>query len=123
MNFGCGSSREHAPQAIYRAGFRAVIAESFAEIFFGNCTTLGIPCVTATSEDIATLAAAVEADPQIEITVDVEKARVFYGDTNFTVHIPETAQDALVSGRWDPIGELLDNGFKVDACIEDLKVV
>ena len=123
VNFGCGSSREHAPQAIYRAGFRAVIAESFAEIFFGNCTTLGIPCVTATSEDIATLAAAVEADPQIEITVDVEKARVFYGDTNFTVHIPETAQDALVSGRWDPIGELLDNGFKVDACIEDLKGV
>ena len=123
VNFGCGSSREHAPQAIYRAGFRAVIAESFAEIFFGNCTTLGIPCVTATSEDIAALAAAVDADPQIEVTVDVEKARVFFNDINFTVHIPETAQDALVSGRWDPIGELLENCPKVDARIQELAVV
>lgn len=120
VNFGCGSSREHAPQAIYRAGFRAVIAESFAEIFFGNCATLGIPCVTGTSEDIAALSAAIDADPSIEVSVDVEKARVFYGDKNFTVHIPETAQDALVNGRWDPIGELLENADKVDACLEKM---
>ena len=120
VNFGCGSSREHAPQALYRAGFRAVIAESFAEIFFGNCTTLGIPCVTATSEDIATLSAAIEADPTLKVTVDVEKARVFFGEQNFTVHIPETAQDALVNGRWDPIGELLENASKVDACLEKM---
>lgn len=120
VNFGCGSSREHAPQALYRYGFRAVIAESFAEIFFGNCATLGIPCVTATSEDISELAAAVEADPSLEVRVDVEKARVFFGDKNFTVHLPETAQDALINGRWDPIGELLDNGDAVDAKMREL---
>jgi 3-isopropylmalate/(R)-2-methylmalate dehydratase small subunit len=76
--------------------------------------------VTATSEDIATLGAAIEADPQLEVKVDVEKARVFFGDSNFTVHIPDTAQDALVSGRWDPIAELLENAEKVDVCLEKM---
>lgn len=120
VNFGCGSSREHAPQALYRAGFRAVIAESFAEIFFGNCTTLGIPCVTAASEDIAELYRVLDANPRTEVTVDVERARVFYDDVNFTVHIPETAQDALIHGRWDPIAELLENADKVDACLDQM---
>lgn len=115
INFGCGSSREHAPQAIYRAGFRAVIAQSFAEIFFGNCITLGIPCVAATAEDIDAIVAAVEADPTIEIKVDVEKCRVFYGDENCTVHIPDSARDALLSARWDPIGELLDGASDIEA--------
>jgi len=108
-NFGCGSSREHAPQALYRFGFRAVIAESFAEIFFGNCTTLGIPCVCATADDIATLAAAVEANPALEIKVDLGAQRVFFGDQNFTLVIPDTALEALTSGKWDPIAELLEN--------------
>ena len=94
-NFGCGSSREHAPQALYRFGFRAIIAQSYAEIFFGNCTTLGIPCVCATAEDIAKLAAAVEADPTIQVTVDVEKNRVFYGEENFTVVMPELSRVAM----------------------------
>src|ERR1700749_4045014 len=69
-NFGCGSSREHAPQALYRFGFRAIIAESFAEIFFGNCTTLGIPCVTASAKDIQFLANEIERNPKLEVTVD-----------------------------------------------------
>ena len=112
INFGCGSSREHAPQAIYRAGFRTVIAQSFAEIFFGNCCTLGIPCVAATQEDIEKIASAIEADPSLKITVDVEKCRVFYGDENCTVHIPDAARDALLSARWDPIGELLDGELR-----------
>lgn len=120
VNFGCGSSREHAPQALYRAGFRAVIAESFAEIFFGNCSTLGIPCVAATSEDIAELEKVLQEEPATEVTVDVEKSRVFYKDTNFTVHIPDTARDALINGRWDPIGELMDNANQVDACLEKM---
>ncbi|MCB1224265.1 MAG: 3-isopropylmalate dehydratase small subunit [Verrucomicrobiales bacterium] len=114
-NFGCGSSREHAPQALYRFGFRAIIAESFAEIFFGNCTTLGIPCVCATAEDIAELAAAVEADPKVEIKVDLEAQRVFFGERNFTIVIPETAREALTSGKWDPIAELLENKAAVHA--------
>jgi len=107
-NFGCGSSREHAPQALYRYGLRAVIAESFAEIFFGNCVTLGIPCVTATTADVQKLAAIIEAHPETEIRVDVDKCRVFFGDQNFTVHIPDTARDALLAGQWDPIAELLE---------------
>jgi 3-isopropylmalate/(R)-2-methylmalate dehydratase small subunit len=107
-NFGCGSSREHAPQALYRFGFRAVIAQSFAEIFFGNCTTLGIPCVMASAEDIAKVAAAVEVNPAIQVTVDVENKRVIYGDDSFSVNIPATAHEALISGKWDPIAELLE---------------
>jgi len=107
-NFGCGSSREHAPQALYRFGFRAVIAQSFAEIFFGNCTTLGIPCVCASAEDIARIAAAVEANPKLEVTVDVAKQEVRFGDQTAKVSLPATAHDALTSGRWDPIGELLE---------------
>src|SRR5436190_9487598 len=77
-NFGCGSSREHAPQALYRYGFRAIIAESFAEIFFGNCTTLGIPCVYASGADIAVLAKEIERNPQLEVTIDVEHKRVSF---------------------------------------------
>lgn len=107
-NFGCGSSREHAPQALYRFGFRAVIAESFAEIFFGNCTTLGIPCVMVTAEDIAKVAAAVAVNPALQVTVDVVSNRVTYGDESFSVKIPSTAHEALVSGKWDPIAELLE---------------
>ena len=115
VNFGCGSSREHAPQAIYRYGFRAVVAESFAEIFFGNCTTLGIPCAVATASDMQKLRAAVENDPAIAVTVDVDKNRVFYGSENFTVVIPDTARDALVSGKWDPIADLLEGESAVAA--------
>ncbi len=115
VNFGCGSSREHAPQAIYRYGFRAVVAESFAEIFFGNCTTLGIPCAVATASDMQRLRAAVEKDPQITVTVDVDKNRVFFGDENFTVNIPDTARDALISGKWDPIADLLEGESSVAA--------
>ena len=115
INFGCGSSREHAPQAIYRAGFRAVIAQSFAEIFFGNCSTLGIPCVAATAEDIEAISRAIEEDPSLELTVDVEKCRVFYGENQFLVHIPDSAREALLSARWDPIGELLEGNDAIEA--------
>ncbi len=120
-NFGCGSSREHAPQALYRFGFRAIIAESFAEIFFGNSTTLGIPCLAATAEDIAALAAAIEADPATEIRIDIESLRVFHGDKNFPVHLPESAQGALVKGAWDPISELLAGEDAVSATAGELR--
>ncbi len=115
VNFGCGSSREHAPQALNKAGFKAVIAQSFAEIFFGNCGTLGMPCVAATAEDIEKLGAAVRANPDLKITIDVEKNRVFYGDENFTVHLPDSAREAFLSARWDPIGELLEGEADIEA--------
>ncbi len=121
-NFGCGSSREHAPQALYRFGFRAIIAESFAEIFFGNCTTLGIPCAVATASDIAVLAKEIERNPQLEVTVDLHEERVFFEDQDFTIVLPSTARDALTSGQWDPIAELLENKDAVAAKAKELGV-
>jgi len=107
-NFGCGSSREHAPQAIQKYGFRAVVAENFAEIFFGNCVTLGIPCLMAQREDIAKVAAAIAADPGLEVTIDVTGSAIRYGSTSIPATIRESARDALINGRWDAIGELLE---------------
>ena len=108
VNFGCGSSREHAPQALYRAGFRAVIAESFAEIFFGNSVTLGMPCVEATAESLRTLVAAIQSDPDAELTIDVENETVTVGGEVHQVVVRSTAKHALAAGRWDPIAELLE---------------
>jgi len=107
-NFGCGSSREHAPQAIQKYGFRAIVAENFAEIFFGNCTTLGIPCLSAKREDIAKVAAAVAADPTVEVVVDVARLEVRFGGQSVPATMRESARDALLNGRWDAIGELLE---------------
>jgi 3-isopropylmalate/(R)-2-methylmalate dehydratase small subunit len=107
-NFGCGSSREHAPQALQKFGIKAVIAEGFAEIFFGNSVTLGMPCLVASRQDIARIAAAVEADPAAEVEIDLEKQRVTFAGQSVPVSVRESARDALVHGRWDPIGELLD---------------
>jgi len=107
-NFGCGSSREHAPQAIAKAGFKAVIAENFAEIFFGNSTTLGMPCVTASREDIAKISAAVDADPQVEVTIDLLKLEARFAGHTVQIAQRESARDALINGRWDAIGELID---------------
>ena len=107
-NFGCGSSREHAPQAIQKYGFRAIVAEGYAEIFFGNSTTLGIPCVSASREDIQKLVAAVQTNPQTEIVVDVAAQEVRFAGNKIPVTIRDSARDALVNGRWDAIGELLE---------------
>lgn len=107
-NFGCGSSREHAPQAIQKYGFRAVIAESYAEIFFGNSTGLGIPCASASREDIAKIAAAIEKDPQTSVVIDVAKQEIRFAGQTVKASFRESARDALVNGRWDPIGELIE---------------
>ena len=124
VNFGCGSSREHAPQSLKKYGFNGVIAESFAEIFFGNSTTLAMPCVIATAADIAQLRDAIEADPATEITIDVENLRVrTSGGLDFPVTMPDSAREALVSGRWDPIQELLDNDAAIDAKARELHYV
>lgn len=119
-NFGCGSSREHAPQAIHKYGFRAMVAENFAEIFFGNSITLGIPCACAKREDIAKIAAAIEADPTLLVTVDVAAQEIRFGGQRVPVVIRESARDALVNGRWDAIGELLDGKAAVQAAAAKL---
>ncbi|HEY5724930.1 MAG TPA: 3-isopropylmalate dehydratase small subunit [Methylomirabilota bacterium] len=114
-NFGCGSSREHAPQALYRFGFRAVIAESFAEIFFGNCTTLGIPCLTAPMDDVLWLQRAIGRDPKQAVTVDVERQEVRVGDRVIPARIADGARNQLVSGAWNATGVLLDAGDAIEA--------
>jgi 3-isopropylmalate/(R)-2-methylmalate dehydratase small subunit len=112
-NFGCGSSREHAPQAIQKYGFRAIVAESYAEIFFGNSTTLGLPCATASREDIARVAAAIEANPALELVFDLEALELRFGSQSIKIGFRETARNALINGRWDPIGELLEGAVAV----------
>ncbi len=121
VNFGCGSSREHAPQSLRKYGFNGVIAESFAEIFYGNSTTLAMPCVLATAADIVTLRAAIEADPTTEVTIDVKDLKVrTSGGLEFSVKMPTSAREALLSGRWDPIQELLDNAKAITAKAKEL---
>ena len=123
-NFGCGSSREHAPQSLKKFGFNGVIAESFAEIFFGNSTTLAMPCVIASAADIAALRDAVENDPATTVTIDVDALRVrSSGGLDFAVTMPDSARDALVSGRWDPIQELLDSESAIEAKARELHYV
>jgi 3-isopropylmalate/(R)-2-methylmalate dehydratase small subunit len=119
-NFGCGSSREHAPQALYRYGFRAVIAESFAEIFFGNCCALGMPCVMATPENIKSLTKLINDVPETEVSIDVVNSEVCAGDLKFSVDIPAGAKEALTNGRWDPIAELQEAEESVNHLVNEL---
>jgi 3-isopropylmalate/(R)-2-methylmalate dehydratase small subunit len=107
-NFGCGSSREHAPQALYRHGFRAIIAESFAEIFFGNSTTLGMPCLVMDGRDIRSLASLIDEAPGTDVTIDVAGGQVGMADVTFPARLPDHAREALVNGRWDAIADLLE---------------
>ncbi|MCA9108480.1 MAG: 3-isopropylmalate dehydratase small subunit [Planctomycetaceae bacterium] len=108
-NFGCGSSREHAPQSLMRWGVKAIIGESFAEIFFGNCTSLGVPCVTAERPALEALAKLIQADPPLEINLDLQAKEVRYADIIVPVDIAASAHEALVSGQWDFLSQLLDN--------------
>jgi 3-isopropylmalate/(R)-2-methylmalate dehydratase small subunit len=112
--FGSGSSREHAPQAIKRAGFKAIIGESFAEIFFGNAIAIGLPAVTMAPEDLAVLFQAVEANPELEVEIDLVNKEVRFGGRTAPLFIREEAREALVEGLWDPIGELLEAGELLD---------
>ena len=124
VNFGCGSSREHAPQSLKKYGFNAVIAESFAEIFYGNSTTLAMPCVMASADDIGRLRDAVEAKPDTIITIDVQNLTVSTAcGLQFSVSMPESAQDALVNGRWDPIQELIENDAAINKTAKTLHYV
>ena len=106
-NFGCGSSREHAPQSILRAGYNAVIAGSFAEIFFGNSINLGVVCVIASDADRKIIASAIDIQPELEISIDVEDHKIWYGDQFVTCEIKPGARDSLLSGNYDPLDELL----------------
>jgi len=100
-NFGCGSSREHAPQALMRWGIDAIIGEGFAEIFAGNCLALGIPTVTADHETINALQQWVDDNPDGDIEVDVRAETVTYSDNEINVSVDRAQREALVEGNWD----------------------
>jgi len=108
-NFGCGSSREHAPQAMMRWGIKAVIAESFAEIFFGNCTSLGIPAVCAARADLERLAATIDANPAQDISIDLDGCTICCGNEEISCEMPDSARSALTSGQWDFLSQLLED--------------
>ena len=114
-NFGCGSSREHAPQALGRWGIKVFVGESFAEIFFGNCIALGIPCVTVSREDAEKLLAHAEQNPDDELRIDVKSGEVSTPSFSVSGSIPEGVRDAFLRGSWDATGLLLEKPEDVQA--------
>lgn len=114
-NFGCGSSREHAPQAISRRGIRAIVGESFSEIFFGNAVALGLPCVNISRVDAHALMDAIERRPQTEVVVDLVKGTVSAGDLTVESTMPAPAREAFMSGAWDATGLLRERPEDVRA--------
>ncbi|MEB3289878.1 MAG: 3-isopropylmalate dehydratase small subunit [Leptolyngbya sp.] len=119
-NFGCGSSREHAPQAIARWGIRGIVGESFAEIFFGNCVAIGVPCVTATAEAVTQMQRALTADPGLAVTLDLGNLVVGYGDQSVAVEMPEGVRQAFLAGTWDACGQLVTNADQINVTAQRL---
>ena len=123
QNFGCGSSREHAPQALMRWGISAIVGGSYGEIFFGNCLILGIPCMVTSQADLEWLQKAVERAPQQAVTVDVEKQEVRFGDRVITATIPDGPRNQLVGGTWDSTAVLLEAGQAIEATAKKLPYI
>ena len=112
-NFGCGSSREHAPQSLLRWGIKALIGESFADIFFGNCVALGMPCVTASEETVAALMEAVERDPAHDLVIDLEALTATYLGRTYAVDLPAGVRNQFLQGTWHGTRVLLDAGERI----------
>jgi 3-isopropylmalate/(R)-2-methylmalate dehydratase small subunit len=121
--FGSGSSREHAPQALLRRGFRAFVGGSFAEIFAGNCTALGLPCVTLADADLQALMDAVELDPTREVVVDLEAGAVSSGAGRYPASIPDGVRQQLLGGSWDATSVLLEAGDAIEGTAARLPYV
>jgi 3-isopropylmalate/(R)-2-methylmalate dehydratase small subunit len=113
-NFGCGSSREHAPQAIKRWGLDAVVAVSFAEIFFGNSLMIGLPCATVTEAEMKTLMSLADANPNLEFALDLAAGTLTAGDVKVAIGMPDSVRSALRSGDWDATALLLDRYEEVE---------
>jgi len=114
-NFGCGSSREHAPQGLFRRGIKAIVGESYSEIFRGNAAVIGLPCLTADRAQIEALQTVIEFDPQTAIEIDVSSGIITAGDLRFDAVLPPAMRDAFVSGQWNPTAMLLDRFEEVSA--------
>jgi 3-isopropylmalate/(R)-2-methylmalate dehydratase small subunit len=122
-NFGCGSSREHAPQAIAKWGIGAIVGESFAEIFFGNCVAIGIPCVTAEPSVTSQIQALLAENPQLQVTVDLDRMQVQCGEFTGTISMPEGARQMLTCGTWDACGQLVAQAEQIRATAANLPYV
>ena len=122
-NFGCGSSREHAPQSLMRWGIKAIIGESFAEIFSGNCTMMGIPTLLLTHKEIEDLMSFIERNPSEVISVDNEKEEVNYGDTKVKAKMNKSSRTALLEGTWDSTSLLLDGRDEIQKVSEKLAYI
>lgn len=122
-NFGCGSSREHAPQALQRWGIGAVVGEGYSEIFFGNSMQMGLPCLTVSHDEIERLMAAVEAEPAMTVEVDVVGLTVRAGERRLDATMPPSAHEALVTGLWDGTGLLLADFDRVKSLSDTLPYV
>jgi 3-isopropylmalate/(R)-2-methylmalate dehydratase small subunit len=123
QNFGCGSSREHAPQALMRWGISAIVGGSYGEIFFGTCTTNGIPCLAAEPADVAWLLREVEKHPREVLELDVERQEVRFLGRTIRARIPEGARNQLVTGSWNAMGVLLDAGEAIERTARTLPYV
>jgi 3-isopropylmalate/(R)-2-methylmalate dehydratase small subunit len=123
QNFGCGSSREHAPQALMRWGISAIVGGSFGEIFFGNCVMLGIPCLRASQEDLEWLQKAIGRSPQEPVAVDVDKQEVRFGDRVIKATVPDGPRNQLVNGNWDSTAVLLEAGAAIETTARKLPYV
>ena len=119
-NFGCGSSREHAPQAIARWGIRALVGESFAEIFLGNCVAMGIPCVTASADGVVALQQAVAQTPAMKVTVDLNEMTVRAGDLSVPVSMGAGSRQMFLQGTWDACGQLVGQAEAIARTAADL---
>jgi 3-isopropylmalate/(R)-2-methylmalate dehydratase small subunit len=122
-NFGCGSSREHAPQALLRWGIKALIGESFADIFFGNCVALGMPCATASAADVAALMQAVEEDPAQDLTIDIDALTASYRGKTYPLQLPAGVRSQFLAGTWDGTRVLLDAGDRIQQTAAHLPYV
>jgi 3-isopropylmalate/(R)-2-methylmalate dehydratase small subunit len=122
-NFGCGSSREHAPQSLLRHGFRAFVGGSFAEIFAGNCTALGLPCLVLAPDDLEALMDAVEARPDQTVTVDVGARSVACDVGVFAAQIPDGTREQLLEGSWNATSVLIDAGDAIERTAQRLPYV
>ena len=122
-NFGCGSSREHAPQGLARFGIKAIVGESFSEIFLGNAAVLGMPCFSADHASIETLQAAVERTPALTIDASVDTGTVSAGDLRIPASLPAALRDSFLTGQWNPTAMLLDRFEAVRVVSEKLPYI
>jgi 3-isopropylmalate/(R)-2-methylmalate dehydratase small subunit len=119
-NFGCGSSREHAPQAIAKWGIKAIVGESFSEIFFGNCVMLGIPCAIANPETTSRIQEMLQADPTLAVTLDLAAGQVTCGDFQGSITMTDGPLQQFLAGTWDACGQLVANAAQIKITTQGL---